>query len=353
MAPQVGTATDAGTAVPAAAEAAVRPWLQALHDLVPMPEKYRRFQVDRAGALALLGCRDLVLDALVAAGIPHAGSGEAVLFDYNDLANVALYSGAVTSVPFAGQRMMIRYASAAPDTWTAPRGWDVEWRLSCRDKECPGGQWRIALPTPQVFGGRVDELDCDQESVTVDGVLTVTGSPSVRLTGRVSTAGRHTPLRSAVARRLFDDTLAELLDGRTRFQWMHPLLRLDRAAVEEIRIMDCTVCSLRMQRQALAEGLTVRTRRGRFLGVLDAEHSWLEVLDEDDVWKPVDPIFALLSIRHGRAREGFVDFCAGSVPSRFLPWTVAAGEPLAEHRCPVGDGAWDNTFSGTAAKGNS
>ncbi|MFE0420076.1 hypothetical protein [Streptomyces tendae] len=343
MAPRVGTVTDA----------TIEPWLQALRDLVPMPENYRRFEVDRAGALALLGCRAPVLDALVAAEIPHTGSGDAVLFDYNDLANVALYSGAVTSVPLAGQRMMIRYASSAPDTWAAPRSWDVEWQLRCRNPECPGGQWRVALPTPEVFGGRTDELHCDQESVTENGVLTVVDSPAVRLTGRISTVGRRTPLRSAVARRLFDDTLAELLDGRCRFQWMPTLLHLDRAAVEGTRIMDCTVCALRLQRQARAEGLTVRTRRGRFLGILDAEHSWLEVLDEDDVWKPIDPIIAFLSLRHRRAREGFTDFCAGSVPSRFLPWTVAAGEPLAEHRCPVGDGAWGNAFSGTARKGAS
>ncbi|MFD5536702.1 hypothetical protein ACFWIJ_02295 [Streptomyces sp. NPDC127079] len=352
MVPQLGTATDAGTQDPAAADAAVQPWLDALRGLIPMPPKYRRFAVDRASALALLGCRAVVLDRLVAAGIPHTGTGDAVLFDYYDLANIALYSGAVTSVPLAGQRMMIRYASAAPQTWTPPRGWDIEWKLSCRDTSCPGGQWRVVLPTPEVFGGRIDELDCDQESVTENGVLTVQNSPVVRLTGRVSTAGRHTPLKSAVARRLFDDTLGELLDGRHRFQWMHPRLRTDSAVAEEIRIMDCTVCALRMQRQALAEGLTVRTRRGRFMGVLDAEHSWLEVLDEDGVWKPLDPVIALLALRHKRAREDFVDFCAGSVPSRFLPWTVAAGEPLAEHRCPVGSGAWDNTFSGTAAKGN-
>ncbi|MFF2654626.1 hypothetical protein [Streptomyces sp. NPDC058045] len=342
MAPQVGAVTDA----------ALQPWLQALRDLIPMPEKYRRSEVDRAGARALLGCRDFVLDGLLTAGIPHTGGGEAVRFDYNDLANVALYSGAITSVPLAGQRMMIRYASAAPETWIEPRGWNVEWKLNCRNSHCPGGRWRVVLPTPEVFGGRIDSLDCDQESVTENGVLTVADSPAVRLTGRVSTAGRHTPLKSAAARRLFDDTLADLLDGRFRFQWMHPRLRVDGAEVERIGIMDCTVCALRLHRLALAEGLTVRTRRGRFLGVLDAEHSWLEVLDEDDVWKPVDPVFALLSIRHKRAREGFTDFCAGSVPSRFLPWTVAAGEPLAEHHCPVGDGSWDNTFSGTAAKGN-
>ncbi|MEK8169973.1 hypothetical protein NKH77_09625 [Streptomyces sp. M19] len=117
MAPQQSTVTDGDTAGPDAADAAdatTRPWLLALRDLVPMPGKYRRFEVDRAGARALLGCRDLVLDALVAAGIPRTGSGDAVLFDYHDLANVALYSGAMTSVPFAGQRMMIRYASAAP-----------------------------------------------------------------------------------------------------------------------------------------------------------------------------------------------------------------------------------------------
>lgn len=330
----------------------MQPWLRALRDLIPMPESYRRSTVDRAGALALLGCPDTTLEALVRAGIPHTGSGASVLFDYNDLANVALYSGSITSVPLAGQRMMIRFASADPDTWTSPRSWDVEWRMSCCNTECPGGQWRIALPTPEVFGGRIDRLVCEQESVAEDGVLVVESAASVRLTGRVSTAGRHSTLLSEPARKLFDDMLGELLNGQYRFQWMHPGMRTDRDALADARIMDCTVCSLELQRRAEALGLATRTRRGRFMGVLDAEHSWLEVLDEDGTWKPVDPIFALLSIRHKRAQEGFVDFCAGSVPSRFLPWTVLAGVPLADHLCPVGDGDWDNTFSGTAAKGN-
>lgn len=344
MAAQIASTSD--TAVTDA-----EPWLSALRALIPMPEAYRRFDVDRISARGLLGCQNELLDRLLQGGIPHCGAGDAVRFDYNDLANVALYSGAATSVPLAGQRMMVRYASGAPGTWTSPRRWKIDWRLGCHQPHCPGGEWRVALPAPDVFGGRIEELSCDQECSQQDGTLIATGNSEVRLTGLVTTAGRRRPLRSGAAREVFDELLDDLLAGRYRFQWMHPSLRTDRAAVEVLRIMDCTVCALEIQRRLTSLGLTARTRRGRLLGVLDVEHSWAEVLDEDGVFKPIDPVLALHAIRHRRGQAEFVDFCAGSIPSRFLPWAVAAGEPLARHRCRIGDGSWDSTFSGTATKG--
>lgn len=336
----------------AAADPALRPWLSALRDLVPMPDRHRELRVGRDEARALLGCRDELLDQLAAAGLAHAGTGAGLRFDYHDLANTALYSGATTSVPLAGQRMMLRFAAGTPDTWTPPRHWTLDWRLRCRDPRCLGGSWRIALPTPEVFGGALDALECEAPAEREDGVLVVRGVASVRLTGRVTTSGWRAPLLSAAARRHFDALVGELRDGPYRFQWMHPRLRTDPAETARLKIMDCTVCSLELRRRAEADGLTARTRRGRYLGVLDAEHAWCEVLDEDGVFKPVDPVFAVLSERHRPPHEEFSDFCAGSVPSRFLPWSVPAGEPLAVHACPVSDGTWDNTFSGTTAKGN-
>ncbi|MFG2498218.1 hypothetical protein ACGFSB_08395 [Streptomyces sp. NPDC048441] len=331
---------------------ALRPWLSALRELVPMPDRFRELRVGRDEARALLGCKDELLDRLAAGGLAHQGSGAGLRFDYHDLANTALYSGATTSVPLAGQRMMLRFASGTPDTWTPPRHWTLDWRLRCRDPQCPGGTWRIALPTPEVFGGSVDALECEQPAVLEDGELVVQNAASLRLTGRVTTSGRRAPLLSATARRHFDALVGELRDGPYRFQWMHPRLRTDPVETERLGIMDCTVCSLELQRRAEADGLTARTRRGRYLGVLDAEHAWCEVLDEDGVFKPVDPVFAVLAERHRPPHEEFSEFCAGSVPSRFLPWSVPAGGALAVHDCPVGDGAWDNTFSGTTAKGN-
>ncbi|MEV8594738.1 hypothetical protein [Streptomyces sp. NPDC052012] len=348
-------ATSAGSsATPAGspADPALRPWLTALRDLVPMPDRYRELRVGRGEARALLGCADELLDRLAASGLAHAGSGDELRFDYHDLANVALYSGAVGSVPLAGQRMMLRFASGSPDTWTPPRRWTLDWRLRCREPGCPGGTWRIALPTPEVFGGRLDELDCAQPAVREGDRLVVENAATLRLIGRVTTSGRRAPLLSATARGHFEALVAELRDGPYRFQWMHPGLRTDRAETERLGIMDCTVCSLELQRRAQADGLTARTRRGRYLGVLDAEHAWCEVLDDDGEFKPVDPVFAVLSERHRPPHEEFRDFCAGSVPSRFLPWSVPAGVPLAVHDCPVGDGSWDNTFSGTTVRGN-
>ncbi|MCZ7417813.1 MULTISPECIES: hypothetical protein [unclassified Streptomyces] len=349
--PREGESAE-GNGAESAEDRRLRPWLAALRDLVPMPDRYRELCVGRDEARALLGCANELLDELAAHGLTHAGSGEDLRFDYHDLANVALYSGAATSVPLAGQRMMLRFASGSPDTWTPTRHWTLDWRLRCREPECPGGTWRVTVPTPEVFGGRLDELECEQPAVREDGDLVVRGAASVRLTGRVTTSGSRSRLLSATARRHFEDLREELRGTRYRFQWMHPRLRTDRAETERLGIMDCTVCALELQRRAEADGLTTRTRRGRYLGVLDAEHAWCEVLDEDGVFKPVDPVFAVLSERHRPPHEEFDDFCAGSVPSRFLPWSVPAGSPLATHDCPVGDGSWDNTFSGTTAKGN-
>lgn len=352
MASDVRASAAASPPAGFSADPALRPWLTALHDLVPMPDRYRELRVGRDEARALLGCADELLDRLAEGGLAHAGSGDELRFDYHDLANVALYSGTVSSVPLAGQRMMLRFASGAPDTWTPRRHWRLDWRLRCREPECPGGTWRIALPTPEIFGGSLDELECTQPAVREDDRLVVENAAALRLTGGVTTSGRRAPLLSSIARCHFEALLAELRDGPYRFQWMHPELRTDPAETKQLGIMDCTVCSLELQRRAEADGLTTRTRRGRYLGVLDAEHAWCEVLDDDGEFKPVDPVFAVLSERHRPPHEEFRDFCAGSVPSRFLPWSVPAGRPLAVHDCPVGDGSWDNTFSGTTVKGN-
>lgn len=71
------------------------------------------------------------------------------------------------------------------------------------------------------------------------------------------------------------------------------------------------------------------------LGMVCVDHSWAEFQDTDGRWRPLDPVFALLGgadLAGVRAAE-FREFCAGSVPGRYLPWNRPAGTPLAEHTC--------------------
>ncbi|GAA3203648.1 transglutaminase domain-containing protein [Actinocorallia longicatena] len=329
--------------------AAVRSWTSAARRLIPTPEPYRRPDVGRAAALRLLDCDEATLDLLLSAGLPATGTGRDLWFDRYDLINVAVHGGTGRSVPEAAQRFLLRYADGPRDGWTAPRSWTLRWMLACADPGCTG-TWRIRTPVPELFGGRLEAQDARQ---TAPGVIEATGG-RVRLTAGLVTGGFRAEVRSSLARKLFDELLDELETERLRYQWLPPGLNTDAAAAVRHGAVDCVAAALVLAERARDCGLNARTRRGRMLGMLAVDHSWAEVQDTGGRWLPLDPIFALLggAGRVGAAGAEFREFCAGSVPSRFLPWDRAAGEPLAEHECAAGgwtEGTGTETFLATPA----
>jgi hypothetical protein len=346
-----GTGHETGHGADGAGADPVRSWPGAVRQLIPTPAEHRDPVLDRAAALRLLGCDEATLDLLVSAGLPCLGNGPDARFDRYDLVNVAIYAGSGRSVPEGAQRFLMRYADGGPDRWAAGHTWAMQWALTCADPRCDGGIWRIGLPVPELFGGRYDEPVASTGTAIGPDLLEARGG-TVRITAQVVTEGRREAVHSVRARRLYDELLADLDTERLRYQWMPHSLRVDVAAAVGNRTLDCVAAALLLERRGRELGLRTRTRQGLMLGMVSVDHAWMEFLDEDGRWRPLDPIFALLGgkDRADHRDAEFRDFCAGSVPGRFLPWNESAGRPRAEHSCPTGTGEWSETFLATLMK---
>ncbi|KUJ68016.1 hypothetical protein ACZ90_22450 [Streptomyces albus subsp. albus] len=308
----------------------IRGWLDALSEIVPTPEKYLRFDMDRASALAVMRCSDDVLDQLIQNGLRYTAEGDHVLFDDSDIRNVAASSGSGTSVPELVQRYLFRFAAAPPGEWIDERVWDLRNFAACpEDEEC-SGRWAFAPPATEEFGGQVwDQRTATGTAVDAPGVSVDGHAPQARFTARARTTGAVRSVRHPLVRAAFHETLDEMRTGHMRYQSMPVALRNDPAAARANGTANCISVSLHLEQVLAAAGLEVRTRRGYLMGLLGSDHSWAEVR-EDGEWKVIDPVFALLGLRQG-ASDAFVDFCLGSVPNRLVPCDCPADRETVRH----------------------
>ncbi|MFG1999260.1 hypothetical protein ACGFNU_08955 [Spirillospora sp. NPDC048911] len=307
-------------------------WLGALQRLFTIPAEYREEVVSRAGALEMLRCGDGVLDALIAAGLPCGGPPGAELFDRYDLFNLALASGSGASVPERSIEFALRWMNGEPGSWFQP----LEWRFSV-ELECPrpdgcgdDPRWRLATPRPEEFDGAVLTLETSPgDAGRGPDWITARGSTGLGVRGRLRTRGRPGTLRSPVIREIVEDFMAA---GR-RWARMPEALQCEDERVLAHGVAPCISASLHLERLFRAAGLESVTRRGWILGMLDLAHAWVEVVDEDGVRKPIDPIFVLLSEYARAPHPGFAEACRGSRVNRLLPTGLPAGSLLAHHSC--------------------
>jgi hypothetical protein len=306
----------------------LRPLAESLERLYAIPPGHRHEDVPRATAPQVLGCDDSTLGELVRRGLPCSGPSGDELFDANDLFNLALYSGSGRSVPERALRYAIRWMAESPERLTATRRWTFSMTLSCaRDGGC-GADPRIeaALPMPELFGGRLEESPFAGEASVEHPASELT------IAATVETRGEQRTLRSARLRGVVDEVLGSGLRWVKVPASMHarPDLLLPHG------VATCTALSLHLAERCQAAGFEARTRRGWMLGMLDLVHAWVEVVDEDDEVKVVDPIFVLLAELAPNAHPELLELCRGSVTNRLLPTARSAGEPLERHVC---DGA--------------
>ncbi|KAB2342448.1 hypothetical protein [Actinomadura rudentiformis] len=323
------------TAVPgakAAVPAGTGGWLGALARLFTIPAEYREEIVSREGALEMLRCGDGVLDALIAAGLPCGGPAGAELFDRYDLFNLSLASGSGASVPERSIEFALRWMNGEPDSWFQPLEWRFSVELECPRPEGCGDDpvWRLAMPRPEEFGGEVLMLETSPDDAERGpDWITARGSTGLGVRGRLRTRGRPGTLRSPVIRRIVEDFMAA---GR-RWARMPEALQCEDERVLAHGVAPCISASLHLERLFRAAGFESVTRRGWILGMLDLAHAWVEVVDEDGVRKPIDPIFVLLSGYARSPHPRFAETCRGSRLNRLLPTGLPAGSLLAYHGC--------------------
>ena len=307
-------------------------WLAARERLFAIPAPFRDERVNRADALQTLRCGEELLDRLVAHGLPCGGPPGDERFDAYDLFNLALDSGSGRSMPEMAFGFALRWMSGSPERWFEPRRWTVSVTVACgRDGGCGAHpRWSIARPRPDLFGGAVEQLAVTPPVPAGDGAtIELRGSGGLGMACEVRTRGRRMALRNPRLR----EVVRDFMHAGHRWIRMPEGLQRQDALVLSHGVSNCISASLHLERLLRAEGFEVTTRRGWMLGMLDIEHAWIEVRDDDGAVKAVDPIFALLAAHAPESNPELEEVVMGSHINRLLPTLHAADEPLVHHVC--------------------
>ncbi|MFE3054472.1 hypothetical protein [Nocardia sp. NPDC059239] len=315
---------DAATQQTVETAPAIPQLLTALTRLIAVPVEFHERRIGRNRFAQIIGQAIDVVDTLVEHGFPHEICGRSQTFEYYDAVNLALHARLECSIPETAESVMLRYADAPPDTWVGSARWHVGWKIAA----AAGSDVEIQLPDASVWGGVNRSLEIDGVPAPPGGVVRVSGGDDVLVTADVSTLGQAMTVRSPQVRGWYDRVFGELADGELTYQWMPGRLQRDPESFLSLGTLDCVAASLLIARWADAAGMEARTRRGIVLGLMGVEHTWVEVRDIDGHFKPLDPIFAhLVSRKRSDARE-FTEFCAGSLPNRFLSFRIAADKSI-------------------------
>jgi hypothetical protein len=307
-------------------------WLSTLRRITFVPSAHREFDTGPDTALAMLRCPPQVLDALVAAGLPAIGTGPDRRFCRYDLFNLALYSGTGTTLPEIGFEFALRFARQPVSTWTEPRRWRMAATLSCPDGRCGADPaWILHRPAPELTGGAASGWASPHGTVTVtDQEVHPPGVPDlVAVHLDVTTAGKPGRIVSTRLARLFDT----VLNGGLRWHLLPAAWQVEPDDVLGQGVVNCIAASLYLERECREMGYESYARRGWLIGLIDLDHAWLEVRDDDGRVKTVDPVMALLARLIPGHHEEFVAFCLGSALNRVLPCACRAEGPMALHSC--------------------
>jgi len=324
------TATTTTTLGPAEIRETDR-WLAALERTFWVPEDHRVGYFDRVAALDMLRCGEEVLNELVKAGLPTLGEPGQEWFDRFDLFNLALASGSQKSVPEKAIRYALRWMHGGPQTWTARLDWTFVVDLSCPLPACgEDPEWSHAQMLPEAVGGELHEWHVEPEGARMVGdQLRYRGPGPLRFSGHVSTSGELMQLRSPQLRKIVEDFFA------VGYRWVRlpEPLQWEYRRLLDAGVSPCISASLFLAKEFEAAGYPAITRRGWLLGMLDLSHSWVEVVDDDGVQKPIDPIFTWLTEYADKPHPDLAAASIGSRMNRLLPASMAADGLMATHRC--------------------
>ncbi|WP_028049560.1 hypothetical protein [Cellulomonas sp. URHD0024] len=252
--------------------------------------------LDARSAAEFLGVDDASVEALLRSGlVPTGPRGIA----YHDVAALGLNSGLGTSVSERGIAMMMRFARGGVEPLLGP----VDWAFT------------VTLD-PSASDGAVEVREPSE-----GGVLLSVAPGRRTVTGRLRTFGRWSPFVAAELDRSFDRWVADVApDGPLQFQWVSDVGREDPVARLAEGRVDCVCLALVAADRLARLGFATRLQRGRVLGLLDAQHVWLSVLDEDGEWKRFDPMLAVHSRRLWGRDTDRADAFRGHVVNAMPGW---------------------------------
>ncbi|GLY32621.1 hypothetical protein [Kineosporia sp. NBRC 101731] len=301
-------------------------WLNALSRLYPVPAGYRVPLLDEDEAQDVLRCGPDIFADLVAAGLPHDGGR----FDRNDLTNLALDAGTGQSRPERAVRYALRWMREDPRTWETPMRWSFSIEMSVPDDAA--GRWSHTRFLPELNGGLLENWESSAAVRMTPTHFEFDGPGPVTFSGSISTAGKVQGLVSPALRKITE----EFLDRGYRWVRLPEDCQHDYAPILDAGVAPCVAASTYLQKEFQAAGYEARTRGGWILGMLDLAHSWVEVVDDDGVTKPVDAVFERLSALAEHPHPGIPAACVGSRINRMLPGAIGAGAPESLHHTAGG-----------------
>ncbi|CQD01990.1 hypothetical protein BN000_00043 [Mycobacterium europaeum] len=306
-------------------------WLQALSELTPVPRQYACPSVASADATTFLGCDAATLAALTDHGLPAYPSG----YDQFDLINLALHARLGTSIPEISLGFLLRFITDDPATWTT----SMRWKFSAQGSCAPHSDETAARDRTPVAGERwvVWAPEAGHNNTApqaANGKATVVG-PTLAFSCETATAGRAAVIHSAQIRAVVD----EIIDAGYTFARMPTAAQRDAAWMRGRRIFDCVSISAELEHRFLARGLQCRTRYGWLAALAASGHAWIEVLDNDDQWKPIDLALRSLAQILYPEHTQFQQFCLGSRLNRLIPTGCPIDQSLITHVC---DGVMDD-----------
>lgn len=286
----------------------------ALARIRPVPSLEDDARIDAPAAKRVLRCDDRALAMLVEHGLRV--DARTASFSYCDIMNVGLYSGTRRSIPELAERFITRFAAEAPETWTARRRWRLSVEARCtRIGGCVEGRWRLGAP--------------GEQQVRDEGSP---GSQVFRADWHARTGGRGMQVLFEPAKELHGECLERFASGTWQYQYLPPGLRGDPHAADALGVMDCFSLAHWLSERLRRAGADVRLRYGLILAFMGVEHAWIEIRDCDGVFKPLDPVLAVLATRSASAARDFRSFTCGSQLNRVLAWPPGAPAIVA-HVC--------------------
>lgn len=307
-----------------------RAWLEALSRLTPVPARYARPTVTPDEAARFLRCPTATVAALSDHGLPHYQLG----FDQFDLINLALRARPGSSIPEISLGLLLRFITQDPSAWSSPMSWKFTVNGICGSARSNGSESGQLTHTPRrrwVLWAPTEASDMTLKPSS-DGSILADGA-DISFTCTVRTDGLPGRIESPEIRAV----VRQIIDARYTFTRMPDVVQRDAQWMQDHRIFDCVSISAELERRFEARGLSCRTRYG-WLGALAASgHAWIEVLDDDGYWKPIDlALRALAEILYPN-HPIFQEFCLGSRLNRLIPTGCPIDQPLISHDCDIAD----------------
>ena len=239
-------------------------------------------------------------------------------YAYHDLVAVALDCGLQRSVPELGLRMMMRFADQSTADMLAPTSWSF--RLSISEPDATGDETLVVRDPATAHMALIGE---GQRAESNDGWLLPQGGVAT-IEGTLDTRGEAGEIYSPAAAQLYDRILDAFHSDEVRFQWITPTGRDAYMKTWVSGRADCVVIAYMATQTLTNSGLNCRLQRGRVLGLLDAQHVWMEFFDADGKWKRFDPLLQLHCERLWGRGDSRGEFFRGGAPNALPGWSGGA-----------------------------